>query len=466
MAVTATSIAEIRTTGNDLNGGWFDSAFIGSGTDYSQQTGAQVTFNGTTVTATTVGASATITITGYTVQSTDVGNGINIASGTNFTAGQYIITSVDTGANTWTMNSNVTTGNGAAMVGRMGGAFSTLTRPTLIAGAKVYVKATATYSITAANNILNTSGTSLAWIMYEGYNATRGDNGQVTVQRSSGSSFNMIGGSGNFRTMKNFIIDGNSGTSIGGVNYSGLWSIFENCKVMNCTTFGFTPGGTKAKLINCVVTGTSGTAAFNITGTSIYLLGCRATGNSIHGFLFNGASALLCVAERCIADANTGSSTGFKIVNINTVLIRQCVAYNNGSDGILFDTTASSACIDGAMVNSCILVSNGGYGLNANAATVPFFDAVYNAFYNNTSGARNNISAGTGDVTLTGVPFTNAGSNDFSLNNTSGQGAACRAVGWPGVLQSGGIGYLDLGALQHADSGSSGMLFIPNLEGT
>jgi hypothetical protein len=163
----------------------------------------------------------------------------------------------------------------------------------------------------------------------------------------------------------------------------------------------------------------------------------------------------------CIADSNTGgSSYGFRSNNTAAWHFQQCVSYNSGSDGLLFDTTTSgsSFTIDGASVVGCIFEGNGGYGINVNAANVPNFFSDFNAFYNNTSGARNNLPAGAHDVTLTGSPFTNAAGADFSLNNTASAGAACRAASFPGALLAGGTGYQDIGALQHQDSGSGGMI--------
>jgi hypothetical protein len=77
-----------------------------------------------------------------------------------------------------------------------------------------------------------------------------------------------------------------------------------------------------------------------------------------------------------------------------------------------------------------------------------------NAFFGNTSGARNNITARPGDVTLSGNPFKNSAGNDFALNALAG--AALKAAGIPGVLAVGGTGYLDIGALQHQESSSGG----------
>ena len=88
-----------------------------------------------------------------------------------------------------------------------------------------------------------------------------------------------------------------------------------------------------------------------------------------------------------------------------------------------------------------IAVSNGGYGVNANNVTTPvspwvgpLYGGASNAYYGNTSGARNNFPSLPGDVTLTGSPFTNPSGGDFTLNNTAGAGAACKGAGFPSSL--------------------------------
>src|SRR5258708_8614207 len=114
MALTASAVWEVRTTGDDTQGGHFDSSVTSPGTDYSQQASAQVVFDGVTIAATTAGVTATIVITGYTVATGDVGNGLNITGGVNFTTGRYTITAVNTGTGTWTLDRNATSGAASA----------------------------------------------------------------------------------------------------------------------------------------------------------------------------------------------------------------------------------------------------------------------------------------------------------------------------------------------------------------
>jgi hypothetical protein len=82
-----------------------------------------------------------------------------------------------------------------------------------------------------------------------------------------------------------------------------------------------------------------------------------------------------------------------------------------------------------------------------------------NAFFNNTTAATRNVAAGIGTVTLSASPYTSIGT-DFSLNATAGGGAACKGAGFPGVLQFGGTGHIDIGAVQSGTGGSTGGLLV------
>jgi hypothetical protein len=332
-----------------------------------------------------------------------------------------------------------------------------------VAGNLVYVKATATYT-TATTIFPSNSGTATAPIQYAGFTTVRGDNGQVTLQLTANGIIAFFLSGLAYTTLSNFIFDLNGKTSAAGL------TLGSNCVAVNCaaknggaSSYGFNVSANFSVLDNCVASGmASGATAAFICPAIASLFNCRATGNAIPGFSSSSAAEFV----RCIADNNTGaSSDGFQTTGAFLTQYISCVGYNNGRDGI-----RNAAANWQFTVRDCILVKNAGYGLNSsvtNFSSASQYLTIldYNAFYSNTSGARNQVPTGTHDVTLTGDPFTNGASNDFSLNATAGAGAACRAAGFPGVLQSGGTGFLDIGALQHQDSGSSGMLYVPTMEG-
>lgn len=75
------------------------------------------TFNGSTVTATATGETATIAPSGITVAADDLLHTVTITGGTGFIVGKYHINSVNVGAGTWTLDRVCTTGNALGMLG-------------------------------------------------------------------------------------------------------------------------------------------------------------------------------------------------------------------------------------------------------------------------------------------------------------------------------------------------------------
>jgi hypothetical protein len=88
--------------------------------DYSQQNAAQFSYTDLA----SAGAGLTVSSAAFPFARHQVGNMLVIASGTNFTAGNYIIASVAAGVATVTGAANITSGVGASGVGGLGGAMA------------------------------------------------------------------------------------------------------------------------------------------------------------------------------------------------------------------------------------------------------------------------------------------------------------------------------------------------------
>lgn len=448
------SPAPVSTTSGTYN--------LYSGIDYSQQTGTQVTFNGSTITATTAGTGATITITGYTTTINDVGNIVQITGGTNFTTGFYTITAQGTG--TWTLDRNCTSGAGAAMTGAMGGALASITKvlSAMIAGNTAWVKADGTYTTTATMTSSVGSNPTYAapFNRLFGYTTTRGDNGRPTIQLSTTSNLTALDfHAGTAWFVRNFIIDCNNLTGSNGLS-NAAYGIAQNIKVINYKGIGLkTAAGV---ILSCEVTaGATGAAsAINAAAESLVF------NNYVHdgvgpGIIAAGAT----VIGNIVASQSGVSSDGIQL----TSLLGWCLGntiYNCGRHGIFNNIQYNNYTI----LNN-ILVSNGGYGIvgstNAGTAASILFDG--NVFYNNTSGTREylddqttNIINGiypyqnTHDIILTASPFVNTSAGDFRLNTTPGGGASCRGAGlyptFPGLSSPDSFSYPDMGAVQHQDS--------------
>jgi len=436
MAFSSSTVWEVRTTGSDSNGGGYSSG----GVDYSQQDTAQVALtdmviNGTT---NTIFSSATLGS-----DSNYIGNIINVTGGTGFTVQRVQIVS-RSGAN-YTVDKSLGTLGSTGGTGNLGGALASLGVIGAVAagGNTVYQKYSASvYSI--SNTSTNTSGGPVSWtngalgspVYVVGYDTTRTllntDSNRPTNQvASSGVSsitFMTTGSYGEFNA-RNIIIDGNSKTSING--------------------FAGNQGGnaTRCKAINC--TGT----AFNIAAWYCHAVSCGS------GF----SAGWACIADGCttgfggpaVGSIAINGVNGFYTAGGGTGYYISCVAYNNSQRGFFLEYARG-----GFFAYNCIAYGNGTYGFQA--GTQSGEGTIINcAAGSNTSGATSGFTSTTvyapGLVALTANPFTNAAGGDFSLNNTAGGGAACRAAGFPGVFPNGTTtSYLDIGAVQHQDSGGSG----------
>ena len=179
MAQPSTSTWEIRTdTGSDLNGGGFDPAVPSPGTDYTYPTSSPIAYTDLVVQA----ASTNVSSAARPFALADVGNTLNLTSGTGFTAGRYSVRSVASGIAT--LDRAVGTAGSAAGIGTLGGALATLTAalsqaltiPTL--GNTFWVRSNATFhdlggGITLNLGSVNSGGAGFLL----GYGTVRGDGG-------------------------------------------------------------------------------------------------------------------------------------------------------------------------------------------------------------------------------------------------------------------------------------------------
>lgn len=327
---------------------------------------------------------------------------------------------------------------------------------TIAEGDIAYVKASATYSIgTGLTCSIFATATKITRII--GYTSTVTDGGKATIQATAAINGLTFTTAGNV-IWENFIFDGNSATGTKGIVFNSYYGCaLVNCVVQNWSAEGVdvASGANQFSLIGTKITGCAGTnGSVSVAGLAMYIFGCSVISNSKTGIYVSTTDGV--VISNCLIASNTGS--GINVTSgafSGTFVVTNCVLYNNTSGSGL--VLATYAMVNGIFNN--IFVSNSAYGINFTGLSAAQVDMLinYNAFYNNTSGARStNLTAGPNDVTLSGDPFTNAAGDDFSLNNTSGAGAACRAAGFPGVMVYGGTGYLDIGSLQHQDSGSGG----------
>jgi hypothetical protein len=252
----------------------------------------------------------------------------------------------------------------------------------------------------------------------------------------------------------------------------------KNCVAKNATTAAITMTG-NGLLLATEVTGctAAATAGINVTGAVCFIHGCNIHDNACPGVV-GGASATSLFVEGNLITNNTGaSSDGINLATDIYVIARNTI-YGSGRDGVRSTGARENAFFS---FKNNILAKNGvsaaGYGCNFTTAGPPAsFNWDGNAYWNNTTGTRNNMDdAGitnvingvspylnTLDVVIASTagsnnPFTNDAGGDFTLNATAGAGALIRGHGVPASYPNAtGTNNRDMGAFQHADPVSSG----------
>lgn len=450
MALSSAVVWEVRNGGSDTNGGGFKAG--ASGTDWSQQDSAQYSVTDGVTAGTTTITSATANF------GTDVvGNLIYVQGGTgSVTAGWYEITA-RTNSTTITVDrsTGLTAGTGVTL--NIGGALASpgLAFAKSVSGNTIYLKYSATpYTISTSTA---GSGGPLKYIQdqnFIGYDTTRSlsntDANRPTI-KAGVNSISILTGVDAFsrrNRFRNFILDGDQPTRSSvngfyGLSAGGDQAYAELVKVVNCTT-GF---HTVSHCFRCEAA--SCTDGFN---SCTVHTACISRSNSGRGYRGQGGQVYML----CLAYSNTG--VGFDTEAFGGTFIN-CTSVSNGSHGF---NTQNDSRTQGYSVNS-IAVGNGGYGWNSGSGHTLKSCASKSNTGGRTSGSPQDLDA----VTLTVDPFTNSGSSDFSLNNTAGGGADCRAAGFPGVFPGGlTTGYLDIGAVQHQDSGGGGGSSSPYIIGS
>lgn len=438
MTLSANTTWEVRTDGDDANGGGFVTG--AAGTDYSQQVSAQKSGTDLTMHSSTNTKCHPV---GAGVAAADVGNIIQISAGTNWTVGFYEIKSQD--GTDWTLDrSPAAAGEVNAATYKMGGALRTIGKAlatnaglsALVPGNIVWVRS-GTYSINTG--LVVSDGTSVPInpsTHLSGYGTTRGDRGRPTIQTSSAIKMVAIG-SANIH-VANLILDGGDvathGLSIT-TGYQFRNTFCDNIKVSRCTTFGIDAG----LMFNCEVTDMApgATGGFG-AGNAIR---CYAHDNPCSGFSFGNTNNEARYIQ-CVSANNTGASShGFSLTTaLGSTILYGCIAHNNEGDGVNVGGSYL-----GVVVSHSILSSNGRYGLSSglDMGRLPGESLHnYNAFFNNTSGERNSTqTASDDDITLTVDPFVDSANGDFRPNTLTGGGLLLREAGLYGV---------DVGAYQRA----------------
>lgn len=435
MAISSSVVWEVRSTatgGANVNGGGFKTG--ASGTDFSQQNGAQFALTGVT----SAGAGDTF-LTAQAAESM-VGNIVNVVSGTNFTVGRYEIIAVSVGVSVQ-VDRAITTGAGADGVLNIGGALSLTSSDdaifeTFVPGNKVWIKQ-GTYTIGGSVNVA-AAGSVTSPIVFEGYASARGDKPTGATRPTFNLAANSFVGGDN-RDFYNLIVTGTA---------AAVFTLGANSKAVSC------------KFSN--TSGTAGRAAL-VTGVDSFINQCEA--NSTAGIAISiTANDNITICGSYIHDSDIGisvSSATARLISISNVLDTFVTAAYSLSTGITASTFIWGNTIYGAETPAGIGVSLATgttdvrilnsiiYGFvtgvsHADSQTVGFDD--YNDYYNNTTDVTN-WTKGSNSIARN-PQFGDAANANFNV------GTLLRDTGSPSTYPgSGTSSYIDIGAASTQLSG-------------
>jgi hypothetical protein len=436
MAISASTSFNVRADGDDTNGGGFVAG--ASGTDYSLQAAAQVTYADMIVGP----LNTQVSSVANPFTSAHVGNLINVTGGANFTTGRYQVVSVSGGVATLDRVVGIVDSvNGA---GKLGGA---ILSPG-IASAAVVASAVSDVIVHVKNGTYNCSSTANVaagrvnctvrsrWI---GYNSVPFDLSGV----SGFWSANMPSLKATSNSMTVFTLGAND-ISVENIELDGD-------RTNRSSTTGFA-GSQRARLLNCRGKNMAGNA-INPSGAGWDILFCEAVNCSAAN-----AIAVIGVAIGCLSRDHVSSSSGFRMAASGCAAIG-CVASNINGNGFssqfpatfvgcvsVSNTTGFDADTAITLAVNCIAYNNTtDYSIptSANAA-----QAILLACAGGTSPAGVPSGNKPGFVTLTADPFVDRTNRNFALNNTAGGGAALKALGFGSFPGSASTGYPDIGAVQ------------------
>ena len=414
--------------------------------DYSQQAAAQFTYTDLVIGATTTN----LTSVGNPFGKQQVGNLIQITSGTNFTVGWYCIASVSTV--TATMDRSVGTAAASSGHGRQGGAFATLTANLFLSSASLALGGhlvwmtgtqtiTATIPITIANSAPGGSGYAL-----HGYGTYRGDGTHAVIACATNSvhlmTIEQVYAFG-VRWVDLTCTAGTPGDCVRATSNVSYSINFQNCHLSGgengfnipyVTEYTFAPLYlVEVEISSCVVYGI-------ITGAAVVLLGCYIYDNGSDGIYSDQATTNLqpsITAIGTVFSTNTGNGANVQgLAQSGTAVFFGCAFYKNGADGCRIVAQNLNDGIQAMTFLNCVFYGNTGYGINpqsiAAAGVTPSSNIQRNnAFGSNTSGNRpTGAPSDPTDIALSGDPFTAGSSGNFTLNTTAGAGAACTGAGW------------------------------------
>lgn len=444
-AFNAATAWDVRTTGADTNGGGFDTSK--AGTDYSQQNAPQFSYADIVI----GGVTTTGTSVARPFSAVDPGNIINITAGAGCTVQRVQIVSQVAGVATFDKSLGVAA---STCTGDLGGGLATvgLAVSLSVTSNQIYVQ-TGTYTLTSTIALGNGSPNN---IVIEGYNTVHGDLGTrplITTATDNTPLFTTSSSISATYIFSNISLSNTAAVRSTGVQSAPAGSAASTVYFFSCLFDGFSKA---------------------VTGTITRVVNARFYDSEVKNSTTNGFEGYgLVTLYNSYFHDNVGTlktSTAGTPTVVRSLLVNgtgHCVEFANG--GTFLESTVALCSSNGITTNATGILTyqnNIVYGITGVALQGGVGCCSSNSYFrsncvggNGTDRVR--IPVGTGDVAPAADPFTNSAGGDFSLNNTAGAGAICRAAGFPGVFPGGTTtGYLDIGATQSQGTGGTSTIVV------
>jgi hypothetical protein len=306
-------------------------------------------------------------------------------------------------------------------------------------------------------------------VSFYGYTTTVRDGGRAIINGSTSTTYyNVLNITGVDNHLFNFEIknNGNSGTQATGVILSGAGIYAKGLVVHDVRGTGINLSGgafiDSCETYSCNQSNTANLAGIVVNSSSLAqnCISHDNSGSNNNGFATGSGSNTRSDFHNCIADSN--GLHGFFIVGRDATFVSNCDSYNNGADGI---RVAANAVPQNVIIANTNLVKHpSGWGINVTDASGVLITNC--GFGTGTqANASGNISAGvstqsTGSVTYASdvTPWVDPANGDFRINLAAAKNAGAGVFTETAASYAGTIGYPDIGAAQHQDSGSGGGL--------
>jgi len=455
VAFPSTTIIEVRSDGNDENGGAFDPVLGGfqGGTDHTQR----ATPHTSVADLGSTGAGSPFVTSSNAFDATHPGNAIYIVSGTNFVPGWYLI-NMRIPNMLWLERSPTPAGIGSGGVANIGGAFAsvgwlskfindTLSGNLNVSGMSAWVRS-GTYSITAGATLPNGTFSALNARRFtlRGYDTVRGDNPPI----GGNQPYFVTSGSGGlpsavFRTRgvfgkqvySNLKIDagGNNDRVVSG-DVNNLRDTFEECELLN----GDVNMTDDLSLVNCSLRGDpSGVFVDNariLDNCELITTGTRTTAMVVsNDYVIDQYYTI----SRCLIVGNSNTTSGFSgdnVYNLRDMTIINC--------GTGIELTDSESSVVDCLVKDCSVV---GYNMPIDSTLV------------RCAGFNNGVHSSGGVIPIAFIACASDPLEaDYTLNSVVDGGVLLQGVSpeQASVLEPN----RDLGATQRAGGAGGGVNFI------